>query len=122
MEFQFSSDGCVGGDNQVDKLEHVVLTVSFIHRRRGDLSLLLISPSGTKSELLSTRRYDDSKEGLDEWKFMTVHFWGTFECQTKVIFYISSLIIPKLCLLKVKMGSLQLFIFLQVKIQKGFGR
>ncbi|CAB4038405.1 PC3-like endoprotease variant A, partial [Paramuricea clavata] len=76
MEFQFSSDACIGGDNQVDKLEHVVLTVSFIHRRRGDLSLLLISPSGTKSELLSTRRYDDSKEGLDDWKFMTVHFWG----------------------------------------------
>ena len=76
MEFHFSSDACAGGDNQVDKLEHVVLTVSFIHRRRGDLSLLLISPSGTKSELLSTRRYDDSKEGLDEWKFMTVHFWG----------------------------------------------
>ena len=76
MEFQFSSDGCTGGDNRVDKLEHVVLTVSFIHRRRGDLSLLLISPSGTKSELLSTRRYDDSKEGLDDWKFMTVHFWG----------------------------------------------
>ena len=62
----------------MDKLEHVVLTVSFIHRRRGDLSLLLISPSGTKSELLSTRRYDDSKEGLDDWKFMTVHFWGRF--------------------------------------------
>lgn len=78
MEFQFSTDACAGGENQVDKLEHVVLTVSFIHRRRGDVSLLLVSPSGTRSELLSTRRYDDSKEGLDDWRFMTVHFWGGY--------------------------------------------
>ena len=76
LEFTFESDSCQGTGNKVDKVEHVVLTVSFIHRRRGDLSVLLISPSSTKSELLSTRRYDDSKEGLDDWKFMTVHFWG----------------------------------------------
>ena len=76
MDFELDSDACEGDENRVDKVEHVVLDVSFIHRRRGDLSLLLISPSGTKSELLSTRRYDDSKEGLDDWKFMTVHFWG----------------------------------------------
>ena len=53
-----------------------MLTISFIHRRRGDVSLLLMSPSGTKNEMLSTRHYDDSKEGLDNWGFMTVHCWG----------------------------------------------
>ena len=28
--------------------------------------------------MLSTRKYDDSDEGLDEWNFMTVHKWGEF--------------------------------------------
>ena len=26
--------------------------------------------------MLSTRRYDDSKNGLHDWTFMTVHCWG----------------------------------------------
>lgn len=26
--------------------------------------------------MLSTRRYDDSKNGLHDWTFMTVHNWG----------------------------------------------
>ena len=61
---------------QILKLEHVILTISFVHRRRGDVSIDLISPNGTRSEMLSPRRYDDSDEGLDEWNFMTVYNWG----------------------------------------------
>ncbi|XP_066924353.1 PC3-like endoprotease variant B isoform X2 [Clytia hemisphaerica] len=61
---------------KIDRVEHVVLTVSFVHRRRGDVSIDLISPSNTRSEMLSTRKYDDSDEGLDEWHFMTVYCWG----------------------------------------------
>ena len=38
-----------------------------------------MSPSGTKNEMLSTRHYDDSKEGLDNWGFMTVHCWGEYQ-------------------------------------------
>jgi len=60
----------------INRVEHVVLTVSFVHRRRGDVSIDLISPHGTRSEMLSTRKYDDSDEGLDEWNFMTVYCWG----------------------------------------------
>ena len=63
---------------KIDRVEHVVLTVSFVHRRRGDVSIDLISPSNTRSEMLSTRKYDDSDEGLDEWHFMTVYCWGKF--------------------------------------------
>jgi len=58
------------------RLEHVILTISFVHKRRGDVSIKLYSPSGTESEMLSTRKYDDSTEGLDEWNFMTVFNWG----------------------------------------------
>ncbi len=31
---------------------------------------------GTRNEMLSTRRYDDSDKGLHDWTFMTVHSWG----------------------------------------------
>lgn len=58
------------------RLEHAILTISFVHKRRGDVSIKLFSPSGTESEMLSTRKYDDSTEGLDEWNFMTVFNWG----------------------------------------------
>ena len=67
---------CDGTDKQIAKLEHVALTLSFQHRRRGDVSVDLFSPSGTRNEMLSTRRYDDSKNGLHDWTFMTVHCWG----------------------------------------------
>ena len=70
------TQACSGSNARVTKLEHVVLTVSFVHRRRGDVSIDLYSPKGTKSQMLSTRKYDDSDEGLDEWNFMTVHNWG----------------------------------------------
>ena len=76
LELSIPTKACAGTVAEINKLEHVVLTISFIHRRRGDVSVLLMSPSGTKNEMLSTRHYDDSKEGLDNWGFMTVHTWG----------------------------------------------
>lgn len=76
LELSIPTKACAGTIAEINKLEHVVLTISFIHRRRGDVSILLMSPSGTKNEMLSTRHYDDSKEGLDNWGFMTVHCWG----------------------------------------------
>ena len=68
------------------RLEHVILTISFVHKRRGDVSIKLYSPSGTESEMLSTRKYDDSTEGLDEWNFMTVFNWGKNSLDTIIIF------------------------------------
>jgi len=67
---------CESSSAQVVKVEHVVLTISFVHRRRGDVSIDLLSPRETRNQMLSTRRYDDSDEGLDEWNFMTVYNWG----------------------------------------------
>ena len=67
---------CANTDNDIEKLEHVTLTMSFQHRRRGQVSIDLFSPSGTRNEMLSTRRYDDSRNGLHDWTFMTVHNWG----------------------------------------------
>jgi len=67
---------CEGTEKEITKLEHVTLTISFQHRRRGDVSIDLFSPMGTRNEMLSTRRYDDSDKGLHDWTFMTVHNWG----------------------------------------------
>jgi len=49
--------------------------VKLEHQRRGDLSLVLTSPAGTKSNILSRRTLDDSTDGID-FTFMTVHNWG----------------------------------------------
>ncbi|KAM4748417.1 proprotein convertase subtilisin/kexin type 6 [Rhinophrynus dorsalis] len=60
----------------VTYLEHVVVKVTIAHPRRGDLQIHLISPSGTKSQLLAKRTFDYSNEGFKNWEFMTVHCWG----------------------------------------------
>ena len=70
------SSGCHGKRNRITRLEHVQMLVTLKHRRRGDLSITIKSPQGTVSPLLSTRRYDDSSDGLKDWLFMSVHFWG----------------------------------------------
>ncbi|MEE6509308.1 hypothetical protein FKM82_025495 [Ascaphus truei] len=57
-------------------LEHVVVRVTISHPRRGDLQIHLISPSGTKSQLLGKRMFDYSNDGFKNWDFMTVHCWG----------------------------------------------
>ena len=76
MSITIDTIACEGTDSEITKLEHVTLTVSFQHRRRGDVSIDLFSPMGTRNEMLSTRRYDDSDKGLHDWTFMTVHCWG----------------------------------------------
>ena len=62
--------------NAVTKLEHVVVTLTLKHRRRGQLSIQLHSPHKTYSQLLHNRKNDDSKAGLKNWSFMTVYNWG----------------------------------------------
>ncbi|KAG8145143.1 hypothetical protein E2320_013511 [Naja naja] len=63
-------------EHHVVYLEHVVVRISIVHPRRGDLQIYLTSPSGTKSQLLARRQHDDSNEGFKHWEFMTVHCWG----------------------------------------------
>lgn len=60
----------------VTNLEHVIANVSFTFHRRGDVKILLISPSGTISEMISYRDNDVSKKGIKHFPFMSVHKWG----------------------------------------------
>uniref|UniRef100_A0A8C9RJV6 P/Homo B domain-containing protein n=2 Tax=Scleropages formosus TaxID=113540 RepID=A0A8C9RJV6_SCLFO len=70
------SDGCGGTDKAINTLEHVQVRASITSVCRGDLSVALVTPSGTRSQLLGTRRNDASPAGLKNWTLMTVQFWG----------------------------------------------
>uniref|UniRef100_A0A673MA58 Proprotein convertase subtilisin/kexin type 5-like n=1 Tax=Sinocyclocheilus rhinocerous TaxID=307959 RepID=A0A673MA58_9TELE len=72
-----TATGCTDNANHhVIYLEHVVVRITITHPRRGDLSINLTSPSGTKSQLLANRLFDHSMEGFKNWEFMTTHCWG----------------------------------------------
>ncbi|KAI4902232.1 hypothetical protein NFI96_024560 [Prochilodus magdalenae] len=77
LNASISSTGCSEQpEQQVVFLEHVVVRVLIVHPRRGDLEISLVSPSGTRSQLLAKRLFDNSNEGFKNWEFMTVHCWG----------------------------------------------
>jgi kexin len=62
-------------DANVERLEHVQITMNVEHSRRGDLSVDLISPDNIVSHLSVTRRSDDSNLGYADWTFMSVIHW-----------------------------------------------
>lgn len=62
-------------DANLDRLEHVTVTMNVEHTRRGDLSVDLISPAGLVSQLSTSRRPDNVAAGYDDWTFMSVVHW-----------------------------------------------
>lgn len=60
----------------VGHLEHVQLIVSTRSNQRGNLGMVIISPSGTISTVLTPRPRDIFGKSFINWPFMTVHFWG----------------------------------------------
>ena len=60
----------------VNFLEHVQAHVTVEASRRGDISMYLTSPHGTKSQLLARRPHDSSRAGFHDWPFLTVFCWG----------------------------------------------
>lgn len=62
-------------ESNLERLEHVTVTMNVEHTRRGDLSVDLISPSNLTSHLSTSRKYDDSTEGYADWTFMSVAHW-----------------------------------------------
>ena len=41
-----------------------------------DCQIVLTSPSGTTSNLLTRRYRDITSSGFEDWEFTSVHFWG----------------------------------------------
>lgn len=71
-----TSDGCAGTINAVNHLEHVQCKVSLTYIPRGNLMMVLTSPSGSRSTLLFPRPRDTLGSRFDQWPFLSVHFWG----------------------------------------------
>lgn len=63
-------------DANLEKLEHVTVTMNIDHGRRGDLSVDLKSPHGIISHLATSRRLDDAEAGYVDWTFMSVAHFG----------------------------------------------
>ncbi|XP_007523036.1 proprotein convertase subtilisin/kexin type 7 isoform X2 [Erinaceus europaeus] len=57
-------------------LEHVAVTVSITHPRRGSLELKLFCPSGMMSLIGTPRTMDSDPNGFNAWTFSTVRCWG----------------------------------------------
>jgi len=55
--------------------ESVVVYLDLSHSSRGDLELVLVSPSGTESILHPGHR-PENQQGGDQWMLMTVRNWG----------------------------------------------
>jgi len=47
------SNGCKGQDNEVNFLEHIILSMDMTYSRRGDLQMVLTSPAGLRITLTS---------------------------------------------------------------------
>ncbi|KAK5113124.1 hypothetical protein LTR62_003703 [Meristemomyces frigidus] len=60
----------------LERLEHVTITMNVEHTRRGDLSVELKSPSGMVSHIATHRRNDEWEGGYVDWTFMSVAHWG----------------------------------------------
>ncbi|CAF4828773.1 unnamed protein product [Pieris macdunnoughi] len=60
----------------VKYLEHVELIINIQYTRRGALEVYLISPIGTKVQLLSPRPKDNSYKGFVNWPLTSVVTWG----------------------------------------------
>ncbi|XP_013931088.1 PREDICTED: proprotein convertase subtilisin/kexin type 7-like, partial [Thamnophis sirtalis] len=57
-------------------LEHVAVTVSITHPRRGNLEIHLLCPSGMESLVGTARSMDSDPTGFVDWTFSTVRCWG----------------------------------------------
>lgn len=77
IELTINTDACYNQPNNIQYLEHVQAFITLESSRRGDVTINMTSPSGTKSMLLNRRpKDDDSKDGFKSWPFMTTHTWG----------------------------------------------
>ncbi|XP_046400379.1 neuroendocrine convertase 1-like [Ischnura elegans] len=73
----FSRDTSINEEgDEINYLEHIELEASIKYSVRGALQIYLSSPSGTTAQLLKVRPADDSQDGFERWRFMSVLTWG----------------------------------------------
>lgn len=59
----------------LERVEHVTVTMNVAHARRGDISVELRSPVNVVSQLSVSRNLDESDAGYVDWTFMSVAHW-----------------------------------------------
>jgi kexin len=59
----------------LERLEHVTVTMNVNHTRRGDISVDLYSPQNVVSHIATTRKLDAAPSGYEDWTFMSVVHW-----------------------------------------------
>nr|XP_046171237.1 proprotein convertase subtilisin/kexin type 7-like isoform X1 [Oncorhynchus gorbuscha]XP_046171239.1 proprotein convertase subtilisin/kexin type 7-like isoform X1 [Oncorhynchus gorbuscha]XP_046171240.1 proprotein convertase subtilisin/kexin type 7-like isoform X1 [Oncorhynchus gorbuscha] len=57
-------------------LEHVSVTLTLVHSRRGSVEIALLCPSGMTSLIGARRALDTDTSGYSDWTFSTVRCWG----------------------------------------------
>ncbi|KAI1893277.1 hypothetical protein AGOR_G00122050 [Albula goreensis] len=57
-------------------LEHVSVTVTMTHPRRGEVEVTLVCPSGMTSLIGARRTLDTDPSGYTDWTFSSVRCWG----------------------------------------------
>lgn len=73
VSFEVTADALKAAN--LERLEHVTVTMNVAHTRRGDISVDLISPSKIVSHLSVTRSPDTIAAGYVDWTFMSVAHW-----------------------------------------------
>jgi len=77
LVLSIDTTACKGTESEVNYIEHVQAIITVNATRRGDLTLFLTSPSGTRSMILNRRPFDDDdRNGFVRWPFMTTQTWG----------------------------------------------
>ncbi len=75
LAVSFEVTGAMLKEANLERLEHVTVTMNVDHTRRGDLSVDLVSPDKVISHLAATRRLDNDPSGYEDWTFMSVVHW-----------------------------------------------
>uniref|UniRef100_A0A0N4ZFP7 P/Homo B domain-containing protein n=1 Tax=Parastrongyloides trichosuri TaxID=131310 RepID=A0A0N4ZFP7_PARTI len=76
LNIKFNVDGCKGMKNEINYIEQIQLLIEAKNRYRGNLAIWLVSPKGTRTQLLHPRHLDDSTSGFKNWPFTSVQTWG----------------------------------------------
>lgn len=63
-------------NSNLERIEHVTITVDTETDIRGQVNIDLVSPTGMISNLAVVRERDNSNEGFKNWTFMSVAHWG----------------------------------------------
>ena len=72
--------------DEVKYIEHIQAHVTLGAAKRGDVQIWLISPKGTRSNLIAKRRKDYSRAGFNDWPFLTVNYYDVIVILVKQIY------------------------------------